>query len=206
MGAIEAPVDHHRPRITFARMLPELIRVTPHGPNRRRYSGDSMKPRTIVFSRKSLPATFLRRSLWKMRPAVSSSFCTNGHSTSWAPRYADIRLVRRTLGLLSTRFAEHVVARFDRRRRRAISFEQRKIQLRFFARRRAGRFLRKARRGNIHNTSRTNHSPYSNKTSTRCAWTICSHGDHAKTVKRPSCDATSARASRWSCMNCAADK
>ena len=32
--------------------------------------------------------------------------------------------------------------------------------------------------------------------STRCAWTMSSHGDQANTVKRPSCDATSATASR----------
>ena len=37
---------------------------------------------------------------------------------------------------------------------------------------------------------------YSSSVSTRCACTMSSHGDHAKTVKRPSCDATSATASR----------
>ena len=37
---------------------------------------------------------------------------------------------------------------------------------------------------------------YSSNASTRCAWTMSSHGDHAKTVKRPSCEATSATASR----------
>jgi|GEM_PF-2833733 len=45
-------------------------------------------------------------------------------------------------------------------------------------------------------TTRHRFSPYINSTSTRWAWTICSHGDHAKTVKRPSCEATSASASR----------
>ena len=35
---------------------------------------------------------------------------------------------------------------------------------------------------------------------------MSSHGDQAKTVKRPSCDATSASPSRWSWMNCAADR
>lgn len=39
---------------------------------------------------------------------------------------------------------------------------------------------------------------YSNNVSTRCEWTISSQGDHAKIVKRPSCDATSASVSRWS--------
>jgi Flp pilus assembly protein TadD len=37
---------------------------------------------------------------------------------------------------------------------------------------------------------------YSSSVSTRCAWTMSSHGDHANTVKRPSCDATSATALR----------
>ena len=37
---------------------------------------------------------------------------------------------------------------------------------------------------------------YSSKDSTRWAWTIVSHGDQAKMVKRPSWDATSATASR----------
>jgi hypothetical protein len=40
------------------------------------------------------------------------------------------------------------------------------------------------------------HSGYSSSVSTRCACTIVSHGDQAKTVKWPSCDATSATASR----------
>src|SRR5690348_5387977 len=35
-----------------------------------------------------------------------------------------------------------------------------------------------------------------NNDSTRWAWTISSQGDHAKTVKRPSCEATRASASR----------
>lgn len=39
---------------------------------------------------------------------------------------------------------------------------------------------------------------YSSRESTRWACTICSQGDHAKIVKRPSCEATSTRASRWS--------
>ena len=38
--------------------------------------------------------------------------------------------------------------------------------------------------------------PYSSSVSTRCAWTMSSHGDHANTVNRPSCEATSATASR----------
>ena len=37
---------------------------------------------------------------------------------------------------------------------------------------------------------------YSSNVSTQCAWTVSSHGDHAKTVKRPSCEATSAIESR----------
>ncbi len=37
---------------------------------------------------------------------------------------------------------------------------------------------------------------YSSSASTRCACTNCSRGDHLKIVKRPSCDATSAIASR----------
>jgi hypothetical protein len=41
-------------------------------------------------------------------------------------------------------------------------------------------------------------SRHSNSVSIRCACTMPSHGDHANTVKRPSCDATSASASRWS--------
>src|ERR1051325_121434 len=47
---------------------------------------------------------------------------------------------------------------------------------------------------------------YNNKVSTRCACTISSQGDQAKTVKRPSWEATRAMASRCSCINCAADK
>jgi hypothetical protein len=39
-------------------------------------------------------------------------------------------------------------------------------------------------------------SGYSNNVSTRCACTIASHSDHAKIVKRPSCEATRARVSR----------
>jgi hypothetical protein len=39
------------------------------------------------------------------------------------------------------------------------------------------------------------YNSYNSRASTRCAWTIVSHGDHAKTVKRPSWDATSAIAS-----------
>ena len=37
---------------------------------------------------------------------------------------------------------------------------------------------------------------YSSSASTRCACTISSQGDHWKIVKRPSCEATSADASR----------
>ena len=37
---------------------------------------------------------------------------------------------------------------------------------------------------------------YSSSVSTRWAWTMPSHGDQANTVKRPSCDATSATARR----------
>ena len=37
---------------------------------------------------------------------------------------------------------------------------------------------------------------YSSSVSTQCACTISSQGDHAKTVKRPSCEATRATASR----------
>ena len=43
--------------------------------------------------------------------------------------------------------------------------------------------------------SRVRTGSYSSNDSTRCAWTIFSHGDQAKMVKRPSCDATSATAS-----------
>ena len=39
---------------------------------------------------------------------------------------------------------------------------------------------------------------YSSSVSIRCACTIPSHGDQANTVNRPSCEATSASASRWS--------
>src|SRR5205085_2427287 len=45
-------------------------------------------------------------------------------------------------------------------------------------------------------TATTSRRGYSNNVSTRCACTISSHGDHAKTVKRPSCEATSATESR----------
>jgi hypothetical protein len=60
------------PAIEFVRCA-EIARIarsadSPHGPNRRRYSGDSMKPRTIVFSRKSGSEVRLNRLLWKMYP------------------------------------------------------------------------------------------------------------------------------------------
>src|SRR5262249_55725292 len=45
----------------------------------------------------------------------------------------------------------------------------------------------------------------SSSASTRCARTIPSRPDHAKTVNRPSCDATRATASGWSCANWAAE-
>ena len=45
----------------------------------------------------------------------------------------------------------------------------------------------------------------SSSVSTRCARTSSSRGDHAKTVKRPSWEATSASASCWSWANCAAE-
>ena len=47
---------------------------------------------------------------------------------------------------------------------------------------------------------------YNKSVSTRWAWTMSSHGDHAKIVNRPSCDATRATALRWSWTNCAADR
>ena len=47
---------------------------------------------------------------------------------------------------------------------------------------------------------------YSSSASTRCACTMSSQGDHWKTVKCPSCEATSADASRWSWTNCAAER
>src|ERR1017187_5421067 len=47
---------------------------------------------------------------------------------------------------------------------------------------------------------------YSRRVSMRCAWTMFSQGDQAKTVNRPSCEATSATASCWSRTNCAAER
>jgi hypothetical protein len=49
-------------------------------------------------------------------------------------------------------------------------------------------------------------SAYSRSVSIRCAWTMFSQGDQAKTVNRPSCEATSATASCWSRTNCAAER
>ena len=49
-------------------------------------------------------------------------------------------------------------------------------------------------------------APQKSSASIRCACTSDALGDQANTVKRPSCEAISASASRWSCTNCAAER